>query len=381
MPVSLDADGKARPARQGEARTRVDMTSGDSQSVQYRPTEWGGRSRILIRLFRRVAYALGIVLYHLRLHRLVMHLSRRRPKVLLYHSVAQDEPLFLRELESTIHPDVFERHLRFVVRHYHVVPVSRLDYGPVPERSLAVTFDDGYRSVLTQAAPLLQRWGVPATAYLVTSVLDRAELIWVDELNWFLRTQLEAARLVAARLECAEDTPVLELLNYARLRGTPDVLRALLKQLRRQYGCEPAKEAHSQLYLSWQDALVLRSFGFELGNHTHSHLCLPAQKPATQLAEIRDARERLSERLGPVKSFAFPFGDHDAASKAVARKAGHSTVMLVGGVNRSVPDPGRLARIPVSAEDDASLFAEIEVVPAAVAAAARLLRILGLRNR
>jgi peptidoglycan/xylan/chitin deacetylase (PgdA/CDA1 family) len=382
MPVSRDADAKARPESLGETHARANTLHVSPLTAAHPPPVWGGRGRILVRFLRQFAFVLGILLYYLRLHRVVMHLSRRRPKVLLYHSVAPNEPLFLRELESNTRPEVFERHLAFVVRHYHVVDVSRLDHGPVPEHALAVTFDDGYRSVLTHAAPLLRRQRVPATVYLVTSVLDSESLIWVEELNWFLRTHPGAAHLVAASVGCSENSSVLELLDCVRQRGTPQIIRALLQQLRLQHGCEPAQLATSEpLYLSWEDALQLRSYGLGIGNHTRSHVSLPVQDPATQLAEIREARERLSARFGPVKSFAFPFGDHDAASKLLARKAGHDTVMLVGGVNRPVPDPCRLARIPVSAHDDASLFAQIEVVPAAVAAAARLLALLGLPNR
>jgi len=35
-----------------------------------------------------------------------------------------------------------------------------------PERSLAITFDDGYQSVYTQAFPILQRYGFSATVFL-----------------------------------------------------------------------------------------------------------------------------------------------------------------------------------------------------------------------
>jgi peptidoglycan/xylan/chitin deacetylase (PgdA/CDA1 family) len=41
--------------------------------------------------------------------------------------------------------------------------------GPLPPRPVLVTFDDGYPDLATAALPVLLRYGIPATAYLITS--------------------------------------------------------------------------------------------------------------------------------------------------------------------------------------------------------------------
>jgi peptidoglycan/xylan/chitin deacetylase (PgdA/CDA1 family) len=43
---------------------------------------------------------------------------------------------------------------------------------PLPRRPVLITFDDGYRDVLWNAAPLLHRLGMPATMYVVTGRVD-----------------------------------------------------------------------------------------------------------------------------------------------------------------------------------------------------------------
>jgi peptidoglycan/xylan/chitin deacetylase (PgdA/CDA1 family) len=46
--------------------------------------------------------------------------------------------------------------------------------APIPDRAVLLTFDDGWRSLHTVAAPLLRRHGLRATAYLITGVMAAA---------------------------------------------------------------------------------------------------------------------------------------------------------------------------------------------------------------
>ena len=56
----------------------------------------------------------------------------------------------------------------------------------MPNRSIVVTFDDGYVDNLNYAKPLLEHFNVPATVYLVTEALIEGRNFWWDELEWAL---------------------------------------------------------------------------------------------------------------------------------------------------------------------------------------------------
>jgi peptidoglycan/xylan/chitin deacetylase (PgdA/CDA1 family) len=51
---------------------------------------------------------------------------------------------------------------------------------PAPPRAVMVTFDDGYRSVLTRALPVLEAHGIPAAVFVTTSAVERQSLFWFD---------------------------------------------------------------------------------------------------------------------------------------------------------------------------------------------------------
>ena len=60
--------------------------------------------------------------------------------------------------------------MSFLRRHRHVVSLADMLEGRLPRGrpAVAITFDDGYRSVLTNAAPILSRLGLVATMFVPT---------------------------------------------------------------------------------------------------------------------------------------------------------------------------------------------------------------------
>ena len=79
----------------------------------------------------------------------------------------------------TVSAEAFERQLACLARHgYRVVGLDEvadgLDRGtPLPRRSVAITFDDGYEETATVAWPLLKRFGMPATVFVTPAEVDQ----------------------------------------------------------------------------------------------------------------------------------------------------------------------------------------------------------------
>ena len=65
----------------------------------------------------------------------------------------------------------------------------------LPRRAVLVTFDDGWRDNLDYAYPLLRRFGMPATLFTATEMLDEKSVCWWQEvLLWALRTGRRTVR-------------------------------------------------------------------------------------------------------------------------------------------------------------------------------------------
>jgi peptidoglycan/xylan/chitin deacetylase (PgdA/CDA1 family) len=93
-----------------------------------------------------------------------------RATVLAYHAVGpcppEDDPNYLYVSEA-----LFATHMALLARARTVVTLGSLVDGVMAEGppAVAITFDDGYRSVLTTAAPVLAHFGFPATVFLPTA--------------------------------------------------------------------------------------------------------------------------------------------------------------------------------------------------------------------
>jgi peptidoglycan/xylan/chitin deacetylase (PgdA/CDA1 family) len=93
--------------------------------------------------------------------------------IFMYHHVDDDTPA-----STSVAPEVFAEQMRYLEREgFEVLPlIDLLDAlaagRELPDRSVAITFDDGYRSVLTEALPVLESRGWPFTVFVNTEAID-----------------------------------------------------------------------------------------------------------------------------------------------------------------------------------------------------------------
>lgn len=102
--------------------------------------------------------------------------------ILIYHHVARDAPA-----STSVTPETFATHLAYLDdNNFRVLPLpeilSALRSGdPLPENSVAITFDDAYRSVYNIARPMLEVRQMPYTVFVSTWSIDRA---YPDYMSW-----------------------------------------------------------------------------------------------------------------------------------------------------------------------------------------------------
>ena len=181
----------------------------------------------------------------------------RQTRILTYHSVGT------RDHEMNVTPAAFAEQMRWL--HEHATVVS-LEDAAAGAPGIAVTLDDGYRDNLTEAAPILERYSIPATVFVVPG-----------RVGGFLDhdRQTEDARL-----------------------------------------------------MTWEEIFELRERGVAIGGHTLNHARLSSLTEAEQIAEISACTELLREKLGESpKAFAYPFGsalDYDVHSVEAVQRSGYA---------------------------------------------------------
>jgi peptidoglycan/xylan/chitin deacetylase (PgdA/CDA1 family) len=301
--------------------------------------------------------------------RLARHKRARALTVFMYHGVTRDPlPVFnWCQLDARL----FAKQVRFLAREYTVLPlaeaVERLAGGlPLPEYAAVVTFDDGCRNVFTTAYPILQRYRVPATVFLVTSLLETRQPPWTERLFHALGT----TRKPTVRLG-GEEWPLHSRgQRHAANRALHRRLTALAQPeqeerfegLLRQLGVEREVPADSPLAtLDWEEVQEMARGGLvTFGSHTHTHPILSRCSPETQREELRVSRDILRERLGGADLFAYPNGsraDFTADTKRLLAELGYRCALAtVPGLNRPGADLYELRRVGVGADSNFAQF-------------------------
>jgi peptidoglycan/xylan/chitin deacetylase (PgdA/CDA1 family) len=200
--------------------------------------------------------------------------------VLCYHAVSADWPAGL-----SVTPERLERQLGgLLARGYEGATFGDAVLRPRAARTLAVTFDDAYRSVLELARPILRDLGIPGTVFVPTAFAGSGRpMAWPGIDHWL---------------------------------GGP--------------------HEHELVPMSWEELGRLAEDGWEIGSHTRTHPRLPEIDRAALREELEGSRAECEERLATTcTSLAYPFGDQDAAVVEAAREAGYEAAGAFAGRVRS----------------------------------------------
>lgn len=185
---------------------------------------------------------------------------------------------------------------------YHVLDLPAFLGGMknpalLPERSALLTFDDGYKSMLSVAQPVLGQFGVPSVLFVPTAFIGRTN-------EWDRDNEPE----------------------------------------------EPLAD--------WDELEELQGRGVAIQSHSVSHRNFDDLDLEEQEHEIRRSKELLEDRLGTgVTAFAFPYGNngrHVAAMEKVLRDSGYEASFLYKGGAFDLPTetPHRITRLPMGPDTD-----------------------------
>lgn len=249
--------------------------------------------------------------------------------VLMFHRVSDaPDPLW-----PPLPVNTFRRLIAAIARSAKVVPLDELPrLTHYPRRPLIViSFDDGYKDFIENAAPILQQLGVPAHHNVCPGLIDRGRAPWTQVLSAFLRSTTAKVLELPGGRSIPVERPITE-------RGFLEVGKALLElpdDVRERWtdGLEAPTGMLSPL-MTWDDLRRLRALGFQCGSHGQTHRNLPAvTDPLVLEEEIGRSRRRIETELGTAPiAFAFPNGRHSPASITAVREAGYRFGLLTGDV-------------------------------------------------
>ena len=257
----------------------------------------------------------------------------------------------------------FTRQVRALARFANPVPLGpaleALTEGrPLPPRAVALTFDDGYRDNLTHALPILERYRVPATVFLVPELVNRHIDPWWEQLHWAIATtpagavefRDERLPLGDRRARQRTATALAERLKLVDADARESAVAELVDQL------EPTRPSRIEsMFLDADECRELRDRGIELGSHSARHAILANETPEAQERDLSWSRQELERILGAnIDLLAYPNGgpqDFSPDTVRAAEAAGYRNAMtLLRGRNTPTTPPYEIRRVLVYPE-------------------------------
>lgn len=211
---------------------------------------------------------------------------------------------------------------------------ERLENSQVlPQKHATLSFDDGLKSHVSSALPILREFGVPATFLYITNALE-SKLPPVIGFQILIR-ELGAERLKNEILpDVFQGTPYADLLDPNRYDdtnrkiGEPKEFRRIkwvfnhfpsqafkieiMDHMFNMYlGPTAQKNFAEQWFINAKELQHLRNNGMEIASHTVSHPSFDISGLQEVEKEAKQSKTSLEELLGcPVKTFGWPFGGY-----------------------------------------------------------------------
>lgn len=262
-------------------------------------------------------------------------------------------------------PTTFEKQVHHLSTHYHLISlgdlVIRLESGQSPpDRSVVITFDDGWRDNYQYAFPILKRFRAPATIFLSTGYIGTEQVFWPEKIIQAVTVARESGA-DDSKVATIADPVIRRALAESLTVGSPDIVPALDRLINllktadhnlrdRITNLFPADGDHSvRVMLNWDEIQEMAEHSIEFGAHGVNHDILTEIDGEHQRREIEQSCAVLRHKLSPpVLTFAYPNGNYDGSIRRQVVDAGaRCAVATIPGISSSASDRYALPRVNV----------------------------------
>jgi peptidoglycan/xylan/chitin deacetylase (PgdA/CDA1 family) len=279
----------------------------------------------------------------------------------MYHSVLERPEAVNDTLGGIVHSThIFRGQMEVLAKEFHAATlddVLRFVRGEasLPERSVVVTFDDGYQDNLDVAIPILNRVGVPATFYVTVDCVERDSLPWPSRLRYAFRKTGRATWQDPSGKPWPLDTSEARDAAYlfacdccCKLAGPEQ--EGFVGNVENALVARAPHNTEARM-MNWEQVRAVAKSGHIVGSHTMTHPNMAQLNAEAAKNELHESKRRLEAQLGArVPHFSYPcpaLTPHwNQATLEECRRAGYETAVTTdGGLARPKDDPLRLKRV------------------------------------
>ncbi len=196
--------------------------------------------------------------------------------ILCYHSISNDSWRYSTQIKN------FETQLKYLKKNHRIVSLDDLLKKSRLNNNISLTFDDGYKDFINNALPLLNKYGVKGTLFVLGEPVNA---------------------------------------NREELDNNKELM-------------------------SFDEIKKIKKMGWEVGFHTDTHADLTKLTESQLTREVIKGKQKLEQKLGfRLRFFAYPKGEYDKKVLQVVKKAGFEAAFTTSGGTADVKDVFSVDRI------------------------------------
>jgi peptidoglycan/xylan/chitin deacetylase (PgdA/CDA1 family) len=313
------------------------------------------------------------------------YLHRKSVIILMLHGTADPKrPSAWTPLRRQVSPEYLDWCMEEIGKYYSFISFEEAvgiltGRRPPAEYALSVTMDDGYRSNIADALPILKKHNAPATIFLPAANMENRVPMWFDRLDY----ALQSSDLQGNLFQIGDSSFSFSADGNGGLAASYSVFRALMKT---RYTDEEAFyskieevitffEMHSgrnlrdifeedpwSALLSWEEAASHQGEFVQFGSHTMDHYRVSNLEGEALRRQLFDSKEMIEKGTGSrCRYIAYPNGDCSESARSMAQAAGYEAgVTTDEGINIRGCDRMTLKRVSLPwTSDKAELLAHV----------------------
>ncbi len=274
----------------------------------------------------------------LNLAQLLIKYSSKKFIILNYHGVVPNPNTSI----SVNHKSVieFEKEIKYFRKYFQIIHLEELmqkhqnkTFGK--NKYLAITFDDGYENNYKFAYPILKKYKIPATIFIVSENIDSNEPIWYDVID-VLKEHISNTEnresinkiLTKYNLHLNQNWNASDLKNSLK-KTVPSIKKNIINDIIKMQSIPKdafsGNEEYWKIINSKQIKEMVESGLISFQSHTHTHPNLDEIPADITSNEIATSKNIIQSITGvDVNSIAFPDGAYNDEVKKICYLSGYS---------------------------------------------------------
>lgn len=234
---------------------------------------------------------------------------------------------------------LFDSSIAYIKKKFDIITIEDIPSIKNNKKNHAtISFDDGYKDNIDYALPILEKYNIKASFYVVTNCIDYNIPTWTYILDYlFTHTKHQSIHLnfdfLPQAMRDVTFNHVNSKIEYAKK------LKPLLKTLNHSQRSKILQEISlvfndvelPKIMMNWDDLRKLYSLGHKIGSHTTTHNMLGTISDESEIRfELENSRNRIKEKLGFFPAtISYPIGSYNDTVIRISQELGYSIGLAV----------------------------------------------------